>query len=52
MGGEVVEHHADLVRLGVVNIDEVSHAVGEVDGGPMLGDLDVSPGLMDVDEDE
>jgi len=49
---QVVEHDADALGLRVVAVDEVTHAVGEVDVGPLVGHLDVAPPSMRIDEDE
>src|SRR5258708_26919297 len=52
MGREVVEHDADALGLGIVKIDEITHAFGEVAGGAAVGDLDRAPGLVRIEEDE
>jgi hypothetical protein len=52
MGRQVVEHDADLIGLRIVDVDELAHALGEVAGRPMLGDLDLAPGPVRVEEDE
>jgi hypothetical protein len=40
MSRQVVEHDPDQLGLGIVHIDEVAHAVGEVARGPLVGHLD------------
>ena len=35
-----------------MNIHEVSHAPGEIGSGSAVGDLDLTPGTMGIDEDE
>ena len=52
MGREVVEDDADPLGLRVVLVDEVAHALGEVDARPLVGHLGVSPGSVHVDEHE
>src|SRR3981189_2222225 len=52
MGREVVEHDADALGLGIMEINEIAHALGEVTGGTAVGDLDLAPGLVDIEEDE
>jgi hypothetical protein len=37
MGRQVVEHDPDRLGLGEVDVDEVSHAVGEVLGRAPVG---------------
>ena len=37
---------------GKVNIGEIAHADGEVDGGAAVGDFDLAPGSVHVEEDE
>ena len=52
MRGEVVEHHANLLRLRIVDVDQVSHALGKLERSALLGDLDVPPGPMRIEENE
>ena len=40
------------VRLGIMDVDELAHALGEVLGGAPLGDLHLAPGPVDVEEHE
>ncbi len=41
MGGQIVEHHANAIGLGIVHVDEFAHALGEVGCGAVLGDLHI-----------
>ena len=43
MGRQIVEHHPDALRLGIVNVGEFAHAGREVFGGAPLGDLHLAP---------
>src|SRR6266403_244396 len=52
MRGEVVQHYADLLRLRIVDVDQVAHALGKVECSALLGDLDLPPGPMRIEEDE
>jgi hypothetical protein len=52
VGGQIIEDDTDTLGLGEVNVSEFAHAAGEVDCGPALGDFDLTPGPMDVEEDE
>jgi hypothetical protein len=42
--GQVVENEADLLSVGIVLVDEVAQALGEVQARSMVGDFGVSPG--------
>jgi len=48
VGREIVEHDADLLGLGEVDVGELAHASGEVRRGASFGDLDLAPGLQVV----
>jgi hypothetical protein len=52
MGRQVVEHHPDALRPRIMNIGEFAHAGGEVLRGAPLGDLDLAPGAVHVEEDK
>ena len=52
MGREVVHDDPDLFGFGEMDVAELAHALGEVGGGTSLGDLDLAPGAIDVEEDE
>src|SRR5450432_935681 len=52
VGREVVHHHPDDWSVGIIDVDQFAHAVGEVLVGAAVGDLDLAPGLMGVEEDE
>ena len=52
MGREIVEHDADALGFGKVHVCELAHAVGEVDGGAAVGDFDLAPGPVRIEEDK
>ena len=52
VGRQIVLHHADLLGLGVVDIDQVTHAVGVVLRRPTVGDLHFAPGRVHIEDDE
>ena len=52
MGRQIVEHDADALRLGIMDIGEFAHADGEVDRGAAFGDFDLAPRAMHIEEDE
>src|SRR4051794_37409088 len=52
VGREIVQHHPDPLRLRVVDLDELAHASGEVEGRTLLGDRDLAPGAVRVHEHE
>jgi hypothetical protein len=52
MGREVIEDDPDLLGLGIMDIEKLAHALGEVAGRPMVGNLDLAPGAVRVEEDE
>jgi hypothetical protein len=52
MGREVIEDDPDLLGLGIMDIENLAHALGEVASRPMVGDLDLAPGAVRVEEDE
>src|ERR1700674_4716710 len=52
MGGEVVHHHPDDRGVGIIDIDQLAHALGEVLVGAPVGDLHPAPGAVGVEEDE
>lgn len=49
---EIVDDDADLLRVGIVLVDEVAQAVGEVQARSTVGNFGVSPGSVRVDEHE
>src|SRR5215469_4581116 len=49
---QVIEHHAHLVGLWIMGVDEFAHTLGEVASRAVLGDLDPAPTAMDIEEDE
>ena len=48
MGRQIVEDDPDALCLGVMDIGEIAHAGGEVDGGAVVSDFDPAPGAMHV----
>src|SRR5208283_6150925 len=52
MGRQVVEHHANALRLGIMDIGEVAHADGEVFRGAPFGDLELAPVAVHIQEHE
>jgi hypothetical protein len=52
VSAEVIEHDANAFGVRVVAVDEVAHAMGEVDAGSLVGHLDVPPRAVRIDEDE
>ena len=44
VGRQIIQHDADTLRLGKVNVHEFLHAGSEVDGGAAVGDLDLHQG--------
>lgn len=52
VGRQIVLHEANAGGLGIVDIDEVAHAMGVVSCRAPLGDLDLSPRPVDVDKDK
>jgi len=52
VGGQIIQHDADALRFGKVNVYEFLHAGREVDDGTAGGDFDLAPGPMHVEEDE
>src|ERR1043165_7874639 len=52
MSRQVVENDADLLGVGIVLVDEVAQALGEVQASSTVRHLGVSPGSVRVDEHE
>jgi hypothetical protein len=52
MGGQIVQHHADTLDLGIMDIDKIAHAVGKVIRRAPRGDLHPASGAVGVEEDE
>jgi hypothetical protein len=52
MRRQIVLDHPDALRLGKVNVSEFAHAGGKVHGGATVGDFDLAPGPMHIEEDE
>ena len=49
---QIVEHDADELRLGEVNVREIAHTDGKVDASSAVGDFDLAPRAVHVEEDE
>lgn len=49
---QIFLHDADALGIGIMDVDELVHALGVTSGVASLGDLDVAPGPVDVDADE
>jgi hypothetical protein len=49
---QIVQYEADPLRLGIMNVGEFRHACGKVHRGTAVGDFDLAPGLMHIEEDE
>lgn len=49
---ELVHHNAKALRLGIVDVHQVAHVVGEVCSGTSVGDFHVPPWAMHIDEHE
>jgi hypothetical protein len=52
VGRQIVQHHPDALGLRIVEGGKVAHAVGKVVCRAPLGDLDLAPGAVRVEEDE
>jgi hypothetical protein len=52
VGRQIIQHDADALCLGKVNLHEFPQAGSEVDGGAAVSDFDLAPGSMHVEEDE
>ena len=52
VGRQIVQHDTDALRFGKVDVHEFLHAGREVNGGAAIGDFDLAPGPMHVEEDE
>jgi hypothetical protein len=52
VGRQIVQHDPDALCPGKVKVREFAHAGGEVDGGTAVGDFDLAPRSMHVEEDE
>ena len=50
VGRQVILHNPDALGIGIVDIDEFAHALGVVFGRAPLGDLDLAPGPVDVED--
>ena len=52
MRRQIVLDHPDALRLGKVNVSEFAHAGSKVHRGTAVGDFDLAPGPMHVEENE
>jgi hypothetical protein len=50
--GKVIENHPDFLRIAIVSIGQIPHALGKVPPGTMIRDLHMPPGLMNVNHDK
>ena len=48
----IVEHHPDALGLRIMEVGEFAHADGKVGRRAALGDLDLAPGAVRIEEDE
>ena len=49
---QIVLHDTDAGGVGIMDVDEITHAVRVVHGGAAVGDLDVAPAPMWIEGDE
>jgi hypothetical protein len=49
---QIVQHHPNTLRFRKGNVGEPTHAGGEVHCGTTVGDFDLAPRLMHIEEDE
>src|ERR1700746_1521206 len=49
---QIVLHDTDASGVGIMDVDEITHAAGVVHGGAAVGDLDVAPAPMWIEGDE
>ena len=52
MDRQIVLHDTDAGGVGIMDVDEFTHALGVVNGGAAVGDLDVAPAPMRIEGDE
>ncbi len=52
VGRQIVLYHPDAVGVGIMDVDEIAHALGVVFGCLPIGDLDGAPGAVGIEEDE
>jgi hypothetical protein len=52
VGRKIVHDDADAVRVGIVRVGEIAHAMGEIAGGPVIGHLHMTLGLVRIEEDK
>src|ERR1700730_356222 len=52
MRRKVVHHHADPLRVRVMDIGQIAHAIGEVPRGPVVRHFHMTPGFVRIEEHE
>jgi hypothetical protein len=52
VGRQIILHNPDALGVGIMDVDEFTHALGVVFGRAPLGDLDLAPGPVEVEADE
>jgi len=52
VGRKIVEHDADPVRMGIMRIDEIAHAMSKILRSSVIRDLHVTPGFMRIEKHE
>lgn len=52
VGRQIVQHDPDARCLGIVDINQIAHALGEVICGSAFGDFHLSPATVCIEEDE
>jgi hypothetical protein len=52
MRRQIIQHYADKIGFCIMNIHQIAHAVRKVRRRAMIGDLDVTPGLVRVQKNK
>ncbi len=52
MDRQIVLHDTDAGGVGIMDVEEITDAVGVVHGGAAVGDLEVAPAPMSIEGDE
>ena len=52
VGRQVIQHHADQLRLWIVRVHQIAHTQGEILRSALRGDLHMTPRPMRVEEHE
>lgn len=50
VGGEIVHHDTDPVRIGIVDIGKIAHADGKILGGSLVRHLHMTPRPVRIEE--